>query len=47
MSVSGAGSTVVARLDAQSKAETGGTVEIALDATQIKLFDPDGGRAIS
>jgi multiple sugar transport system ATP-binding protein len=45
--VPGSGSTVVARLDAQSKAETGGTIEIALDATQIKLFDPDGGRALA
>jgi len=41
------GSTVVARLDAQSAAETGGTVELTLDATQIKLFDPDGGRALT
>src|SRR4051794_24501589 len=45
--VPGSGSTVVARLDAQSGAETGGTIEIALDAAQIKLFDPDGGGAIS
>jgi multiple sugar transport system ATP-binding protein len=45
--VPGSGATVVARLDAQSRAETGGTIEIALDAAQIKLFDPDGGRALA
>ena len=45
--VPGSGSTVVARLDAQSRAETGGKLELALDAAQIKLFDPDGGRALT
>jgi multiple sugar transport system ATP-binding protein len=37
---------VVARLDAASGARPGGEVEIALDATQIKLFDPKGGRSL-
>jgi multiple sugar transport system ATP-binding protein len=41
----GAGQHVVARLDSDSKATAGGEVELVLDTTQIKLFDPDGGKS--
>jgi multiple sugar transport system ATP-binding protein len=44
--VPGAGTTVVARLDATSKAEPGAELELSLDTSQIKLFDPSGGRAL-
>jgi multiple sugar transport system ATP-binding protein len=43
----GAGQHVVARLDAASKASPGGEVELTLDTTQIKLFDPNGGRSLT
>ena len=43
----GAGQHVVARLDAASKASAGGEVELTLDCTQIKLFDPNGGRSLT
>jgi multiple sugar transport system ATP-binding protein len=43
----GAGQHVVARLDAESKASPGGEVELTLDTTQIKLFDPNGGRSLT
>jgi multiple sugar transport system ATP-binding protein len=43
----GAGQHVVARLDAVSKASPGGEVELTLDTTQIKLFDPNGGRSLT
>jgi multiple sugar transport system ATP-binding protein len=43
----GGASHVVARLDARSQAEHGHEVEVVLDASQIKLFDPDGGRALT
>jgi multiple sugar transport system ATP-binding protein len=43
----GAGQHVVARLDASSKASPGGEVELTLDTTQIKLFDPNGGRSLT
>jgi multiple sugar transport system ATP-binding protein len=43
----GAGQHVVARLDATSKASPGGEVELTLDTTQIKLFDPNGGRSLT
>ena len=43
----GAGQHVVARLSAESKATAGGEVELTLDTTQIKLFDPDGGRSLT
>ncbi len=42
----GAESAVVARLDAASTAAAGRDLELSLDTTQIKLFDPDGGRAL-
>ena len=39
--------TVVARLDAASAAQAGHALELALDTSQIKLFDPDSGRALN
>ncbi|HEX6022254.1 MAG TPA: sn-glycerol-3-phosphate ABC transporter ATP-binding protein UgpC [Solirubrobacter sp.] len=44
--VPGAGTQVVARLDATSPAEAGAELELSLDTSQIKLFDPHGGRAL-
>src|SRR5687767_11519900 len=43
----GTGQHVVARLDAESKASAGGDIELVLDTTQIKLFDPDGGKSLT
>jgi multiple sugar transport system ATP-binding protein len=43
----GGASHVVARLDARSQAEHGREVEVILDASAIKLFDPDGGRSLT
>src|SRR5215217_5854803 len=43
----GGGQHVVARLDADSKASAGGDIELVLDTTEIKLFDPDGGRSLT
>ena len=43
----GGASHVVARLDARSQAEHGKEVELVLDTSQIKLFDPDGGRSLT
>src|SRR3954449_9503390 len=43
----GAGQHVVARLDAASKASPGSEVELTLDTTQIKLFDPNGGMSLT
>jgi multiple sugar transport system ATP-binding protein len=43
----GGASHVVARLDARSSAEHGREVEVVLDTSQIKLFDPDGGRSLT
>ena len=43
----GGASHVVARLDARSQAEHGKEVEVVLDTSQIKLFDPDGGRTLT
>ncbi len=40
------GQHVVARLDSESAAKAGGEIELTLDTTQIKLFDPDGGRSL-
>jgi multiple sugar transport system ATP-binding protein len=39
--------TVVARLDAASAAQAGHALELALDTSQIKLFDPESGRALN
>jgi multiple sugar transport system ATP-binding protein len=44
---SGGAQHVVARLDAASKAAPGAEVDLTLDTTQIKLFDPDGGRSLT
>jgi multiple sugar transport system ATP-binding protein len=44
--VPGAGSQVVARLGAASQAAAGAEIELALDTTQIKLFDRAGGRSL-
>jgi multiple sugar transport system ATP-binding protein len=44
---SGGAQHVVARLDAASKAAPGAEIELTLDTTQIKLFDPDGGRSLT
>jgi multiple sugar transport system ATP-binding protein len=38
---------IVARLDAASNARAGKNIELALDASKIKLFDPDGGRSLT
>jgi multiple sugar transport system ATP-binding protein len=42
----GAGQQIVARLEAASKARAGGEIELALDTSKMKLFDPDGGRRL-
>jgi multiple sugar transport system ATP-binding protein len=44
--VPGAGTQVVARLDATSAAKAGAELDLSLDTSQIKLFDPEGGRAL-
>ena len=45
--VPGGGSAhVVARLDAASAAENGHELELSLDTSRIKLFDPDGGASL-
>jgi multiple sugar transport system ATP-binding protein len=38
--------SIVARLDPASAASPGRELELSLDTAQIKLFDPDGGRAL-
>ena len=43
----GGGQHVVARLDSDSKATAGGEIELVLDTTELKLFDPDGGRSLT
>ena len=43
----GGGQHVVARLDSDSKASAGGEIELVLDTTEIKLFDPDGGKSLT
>jgi multiple sugar transport system ATP-binding protein len=44
---SGGATHVVARLDSQSNADAGKEVEMVLDVSQIKLFDPNGGRSLT
>jgi multiple sugar transport system ATP-binding protein len=44
---SGGATHVVARLDSQSSAAAGKDVEMVLDVSQIKLFDPNGGRSLT
>jgi multiple sugar transport system ATP-binding protein len=43
----GDGQQVVARLDPASRAAPDATLELALDTSEIKLFDPDGGRSLT
>jgi multiple sugar transport system ATP-binding protein len=43
----GEGQQVVARLDAASGARAGGEIELVLDTSGMKLFDPDGGRNLT
>ncbi|MEY2516055.1 MAG: multiple sugar transport system ATP-binding protein, partial [bacterium] len=43
----GSGQQIVARLDPASKAAPDATIEIVLDTSEIKLFDPDGGRSLT
>ena len=43
----GGATHVVARLSSESRADAGKEVELVLDTSQIKLFNPDGGRSLS
>jgi multiple sugar transport system ATP-binding protein len=43
----GSGQQVVARLDPASAAAPDGEIELVLDTSEIKLFDPDGGRSLT
>jgi multiple sugar transport system ATP-binding protein len=43
----GSATTVVARLDPASKATPGQEIELVLESSEIKLFDPDGGASLS
>ncbi len=43
----GTGTTVVARLDAASKATPGQEIELVLESNEIKLFDPNGGASLT
>jgi multiple sugar transport system ATP-binding protein len=43
----GGGQQVVARLDPASKATPDGMLELVLDTSEIKLFDPEGGRSLT
>jgi multiple sugar transport system ATP-binding protein len=43
----GDGQQIVARLDPASKAAPDAAIELALDTSEIKLFDPDGGRSLT
>jgi multiple sugar transport system ATP-binding protein len=45
--VPGGGQSLVARLDVASDAAPGKDIELALECSQIKLFDPDGGRSLT
>jgi multiple sugar transport system ATP-binding protein len=40
------GSQIVARLDAASSARADQEIELSLDCSQIKLFEPDGGKSL-
>jgi len=42
-----ASKAVVARLDAESRAESGARVEIVLDTRHVHLFDPESGAALT
>jgi multiple sugar transport system ATP-binding protein len=41
-----AGSQIIARLDAASSAHADQEIELSLDCSQIKLFEPDGGKSL-
>ncbi len=41
------GQQVVARLDAASRATPGEEIELVVDTSEIKLFDPKGGRSLT
>jgi multiple sugar transport system ATP-binding protein len=43
----GAGQQIVARLDAASRATPDQPLEMVLDTSEIKLFDPEGGRSLT
>jgi multiple sugar transport system ATP-binding protein len=43
----GGATTVVARLDAASKAAPGHEIELVLESNEIKLFDPHGGASLT
>jgi multiple sugar transport system ATP-binding protein len=43
----GAGQQIVARLDAASRAAPDAPIELVLDTSEIKLFDPEGGRSLT
>ncbi len=44
---SGGGQQVVARLDAASQARPDKEIELSLDTSELKLFDPEGGRSLT
>jgi len=46
-SADGGATHVVARLDSQSNAAAGKEIELVLDTSQLKLFDPNGGRNLT
>jgi multiple sugar transport system ATP-binding protein len=43
----GDGQQVVARLDPASGAAPDATIELVLDTSEMKLFDPEGGRSLT
>ena len=43
----GGGQQIVARLDAASNATPDQELELVLETSEIKLFDPDGGRSLT
>jgi multiple sugar transport system ATP-binding protein len=43
----GSGQQIVARLDAASRAAPDSQIELVLDTSEIKLFDPEGGRSLT
>jgi multiple sugar transport system ATP-binding protein len=43
----GSATTVVARLDPASKATPGQEIELVLESSEIKLFNPDGGASLT
>jgi multiple sugar transport system ATP-binding protein len=43
----GDATAVVARLDPSSRAAAGKPIELVLDTSKVKLFDPSGGRNLT